>query len=326
MLRLPVVSPCDVPWEEMTPTREGRHCAACQREVRDFSRMTEARARAHLLLFGGERLCGRVAHRPDGTAIFLEEPAESAQITAAGEAEIAPARRTEVAAARRGRAAAVAAMIATAGGCAEVPPQVPAAPARPVAELQVAVPQEAAVIVEEKAPPPPPVDTDQDGIPDDVDACPGEPGTASADPSKNGCRAFVGIVVTGDIRVLETVRFAWGASRVLPESTALLEEVAKVLQEHPEIAKVRVAGHASGDEKNGKRLSEQRAKAVVAALTKSGIDAARLEAVGRGADRPLAAETTADGRARNRRVEFEIVDSSQCAPAAAPASGASTSL
>ena len=38
-----------------------RHCAACQREVRDFSRMTEARARAHLLLFGGDLWYGMAA-------------------------------------------------------------------------------------------------------------------------------------------------------------------------------------------------------------------------------------------------------------------------
>src|SRR5262245_36871631 len=75
MLRLPIVTPCEVPREDMTPTRDGRRCAACEREVVDFSAMTEARATAHVLLFGGSRLCGRVVHGPDGAPLFRPAPA-----------------------------------------------------------------------------------------------------------------------------------------------------------------------------------------------------------------------------------------------------------
>lgn len=285
MLRLPIVTPCEASWEAMAPARDGRRCATCDRDVHDFSRMTEARARAHVVLFGGERLCGRVTYGPDGAPLFRPEPST-------------PAGRAVPAAVRK---AAAAAMIAAASGCAEAPPPPPAPPAPRV--LAIAAPDVASAAI---PPEPPALDTDADGIADAVDACPHEPGVRNDDPSKNGC-TFVGVIV-GSIQVIEKVQFSRGTALVRGENARLLEEVAKVLEQHPEIKKLRVAGHSSGDEQDPKRLSEKRARAVVDALTKNGVDASRLLPSGYGAERPLAPETTAEGRTKNRRVEFEILD------------------
>lgn len=302
MLRLPVVSPCDVPWEGMSPTRAGRRCAACDREVLDFTQMTELRARAILVLFQGRSLCGRVAYDEAGEAVFREEPEGRAE---GGRGS-----------GRRGgrslpRTAALAAALA-ASGCVEVaaPAAVaPApAPAATAAATETAGVAEAGGEVAEA-----PVDSDGDGIPDKDDRCPSRQGMVSGDPQTNGCPTVGVIVTTGDIRIVQHVLFASGSARPLVEAEAVLREVAEVMKQRPEIGKVRIVGHAAGDEKNGKVLSEKRASGVVAALVKLGVDASRLEAVGLGAERPIAAGGAPEDRAKNRRIEFEIVGSEACA-------------
>jgi outer membrane protein OmpA-like peptidoglycan-associated protein len=73
--------------------------------------------------------------------------------------------------------------------------------------------------------------------------------------------------------------------------------------------KVQVEGHADyiGSEAYNQDLSERRAKNVIAALTKAGIESARLEAKGYSKDKPLDPATTATARMKNRRVEFTVI-------------------
>ena len=71
--------------------------------------------------------------------------------------------------------------------------------------------------------------------------------------------------------------------------------------------KLEVAGHtdSTGDKAHNVQLSDGRAAAVVQSLIKTyGIDAARLQAKGYGDTKPVAANETEDGRAKNRRVEL----------------------
>ncbi|HWZ89889.1 MAG TPA: OmpA family protein [Polyangiaceae bacterium] len=155
---------------------------------------------------------------------------------------------------------------------------------------------------------PPPKDTDGDGIFDPEDACPNEKGPADPDPQKNGCPKSVR-VSENEILILEQVQFDTGKAIIKKESDALLDEVADVLKEHPEITKLEVQGHTDdrGRAANNEVLSQARANAVMKAMIKRGIAPERLTAKGYGQNRPLVENTTEEGRQKNRRVQFVIV-------------------
>jgi outer membrane protein OmpA-like peptidoglycan-associated protein len=120
------------------------------------------------------------------------------------------------------------------------------------------------------------------------------------------------------IVISEMVFFQVDKAVILPESFGLLDDVAMVMKNNPDI-NVRVEGHTSKDPisvKRGKagydynmKLSDARAKAVKEYLvTKGGIDAKRLEAVGFGWNQPIAPNNTKAGRDRNKRVDFTVTN------------------
>ncbi len=165
-----------------------------------------------------------------------------------------------------------------------------------------------------------PGDTDGDGFRDDQDACPKEKGPDDPDPTKRGCPKLVR-VTEKEIIILEQVQFDFGKATIKKESDPLLDSVAEVLKEHPEILKVEVQGHT--DDKGAKalnaKLSQDRADAVRKALEKRGIEGGRLVSKGYGPDKPIADNKTDDGRAKNRRVQFIVTDK-KAAPLPAPPS------
>jgi outer membrane protein OmpA-like peptidoglycan-associated protein len=167
-----------------------------------------------------------------------------------------------------------------------------------------------------------PPDTDGDGITDDIDACPNEPGPANADPAKNGCPLVV--VRDKEIVIGEQVQFEVDQSVIKKESDGLLDTIAKVLKEHPEIAKIEVQGHTdnTGKAAHNKLLSKARADAVRRALVKRGVGDRRLVAQGYGQERPIGDNDVEAGRAKNRRVQFVILEKKDPA-AATPAPNAS---
>jgi len=83
-----------------------------------------------------------------------------------------------------------------------------------------------------------------------------------------------------------------------------------VFKDNPQIKKVSIEGHASaeGDPKRNLTLSDERAKAVMKYIVDHGIDAKRLTAKGFGSSKPIADNETEEGREKNRRVEFNIVE------------------
>lgn len=153
-----------------------------------------------------------------------------------------------------------------------------------------------------------PLDTDADGFADTVDACPNEKGEANDDPKKAGCPRSVRVEGM-QIVILQAVNFATGSDVITADSFALLQQVAAVLTEHPEIARVAVDGHTdnAGLAKANVTLSQKRSVAVVTWLVDHGIDARRLEARGFGPRRPIDTNSTPVGKAKNRRVEFQIL-------------------
>ena len=155
----------------------------------------------------------------------------------------------------------------------------------------------------------PVVDTDGDGIFDDKDACPNEKGVADPDPAKNGCPKSVR-VAENEIFILEQVQFDTGKATIKPVSDKLLDEVAGVLKEHPEITKLEVQGHTDnkGSAVMNKSLSQARADSVLKALVKRSIDKGRLTAKGYGQDVPVASNDNDEGRQKNRRVQFKILE------------------
>jgi OmpA-OmpF porin, OOP family len=151
-------------------------------------------------------------------------------------------------------------------------------------------------------------DRDKDGVPNDTDACPDEPGAPDPDPKKNGCpKAFVS---QGQIKILDQVKFKTASAEIEKgkDSEDILQAVLKVMNDHPEIKKVRVEGHTDnrGDANMNKKLSTDRAASVVKWLVAHGVDKARLTSAGFGKDKPIDDNNTEDGRRNNRRVEFHI--------------------
>lgn len=149
-------------------------------------------------------------------------------------------------------------------------------------------------------------DRDGDGVVDRLDNCPDEVGTEE----NHGCAEAQQVAITdGAIEILDKVYFRTNRATIQPRSFGLLDNVAQVLNNHPEIERVRVEGHtdARGDHDYNVRLSQQRAEAVVTYLVEHGVTRSRLAARGFGPDRPIVADATSqEDHARNRRVEFVI--------------------
>jgi OOP family OmpA-OmpF porin len=113
------------------------------------------------------------------------------------------------------------------------------------------------------------------------------------------------------IIINEKIQFLVNSDKILEVSHSLLDEVAKVIKDHPQIKKIEVEGHASAEGSDAKNLnlSNRRAKAVMKYLTKTGgITTGVLSAKGYGETRPIADNETEDGREKNRRVEFTITE------------------
>jgi len=157
-------------------------------------------------------------------------------------------------------------------------------------------------------------DRDGDSVVDAEDACPTRPGAPDPDPKKNGCPGLV-TIKKGQIVILRSVFFANDEAVILKNSFPVLQAVANVLVTQPQITKLAVEGHTDdrGDAAHNTDLSKRRAQSVMQWLTDHGIAAARLTAEGYGPTRPIADNRTLYGRAKNRRVEFHIVEPSSMA-------------
>jgi OmpA-OmpF porin, OOP family len=154
-------------------------------------------------------------------------------------------------------------------------------------------------------------DNDNDGIPDITDACPREPGQPSPDPKQNGCPQFIRrIEGSNEIQILKRIEFATGKADIKKESFPILDEVVKLLKANTNIKKISIEGHTDsrGAYAMNKKLSQDRAESCLKYLVDHGIDAGRLTAEGFGPDKPIEDNKTADGRQKNRRTEFHILE------------------
>jgi len=108
---------------------------------------------------------------------------------------------------------------------------------------------------------------------------------------------------TGSIALY--INFETGKSDIKPESQNIINQIADMLNANKDL-KISVEGHTDnvGSAASNKTLSENRAKSVMNALIAKGIDKSRLSFKGWGQEKPVADNSTDDGRAKNRRVEI----------------------
>jgi outer membrane protein OmpA-like peptidoglycan-associated protein len=163
-------------------------------------------------------------------------------------------------------------------------------------------------------------DTDGDGLPDPQDDCPFDVGPVS----NKGCPVKVlqapvkvepiKVTLTAEEqeiinKVFSNLQFETGKAVIKESSYASLDELAALMKKKPNF-KLQIDGHTDnvGSASLNKTLSEKRANAAKSYLESKGVDLGRITAKGHGMSKPIAPNNTPEGRAKNRRVEFLIVE------------------
>ena len=158
-----------------------------------------------------------------------------------------------------------------------------------------------------------PMDSDGDGVCDGLDKCPNTPVGAKVD--KDGCPIEVTereteLLDTGMIRI-QDINFETGKADLPPEATPTLDAVGQVLSQWPEL-KIEIGGHTDsrGGAAYNQGLSERRANAVREYMLAHfpSLKADQYTAKGYGKSKPVAPNTNALNMAKNRRVEFKVLN------------------
>ncbi|HTK32485.1 MAG TPA: OmpA family protein [Candidatus Saccharimonadaceae bacterium] len=158
-----------------------------------------------------------------------------------------------------------------------------------------------------------PKDSDGDGVCDGLDVCPNTPAGLRVDA--HGCPIEVNeketqLLDTGTIR-LGNVLFDTGKATLRPEAFTVLDTIGMILQQYPTL-RIEIGGHTDnrGTADKNQKLSEARADSVLGYLRGKfpTLNADQFSAKGYGLTRPIAPNTTELGRAKNRRVEFRVLN------------------
>ncbi len=149
-----------------------------------------------------------------------------------------------------------------------------------------------------------PVDTDGDGIPDYLDKCPNVPG-----PESNyGCPELKKEVRSLFKKAMQGIQFETDKDVIKKSSYPTLDKIVEVMKTNPTYM-LSIGGHTDdvGSEEYNQVLSEKRAGSVRRYLIEHGVEESRIASKGYGKTMPIADNTTVEGRALNRRVEFEVI-------------------
>ena len=140
-----------------------------------------------------------------------------------------------------------------------------------------------------------PLDSDGDGVPDYLDKCPNTPKGATVDA--RGCWTYAAVVM-----------YDFDSAEIKSEAFPMLDEAVSILKKNPEI-NVEIDGHTDniGPAAYNMNLSERRAKAIMKYFVDKGVEAQQLTTKGFGLTKPAAGNDTEEGRAKNRRVELTPV-------------------
>ncbi len=122
--------------------------------------------------------------------------------------------------------------------------------------------------------------------------------------AEGGVKLYDKFLSEGKI-VSNGIRFDVGKATIRPESMGIINEIIRLMNDHPEI-RFSVEGHTDSDGESAfnQALSEKRAEAVVMEMVRLGIDRSRLQSKGFGESVPVDSNSSAEGKANNRRVEF----------------------
>jgi len=144
-----------------------------------------------------------------------------------------------------------------------------------------------------------PLDSDADGVVDAIDSCPSS--SPGVPVNQEGCALFNGAI--------EGINFESGSDRLTGESQQILNGVATTLRNYPDL-RVSVEAHTDnqGSAESNLQLSKRRAIAVARYLVEQGVAGPRLQPQAYGESQPRETNSTSVGRARNRRVEFQVVN------------------
>ena len=123
--------------------------------------------------------------------------------------------------------------------------------------------------------------------------------------AQGGSQNMINNILTNGKFITHGITFDIDKATIKPESMGVLNEVAKFVQSNPSI-KMEIDGHTdnTGNAPHNLTLSQQRADAVKVRLVSMGIDGSRFTTKGLGDTKPIADNTTPEGKANNRRVEF----------------------
>ncbi len=143
-------------------------------------------------------------------------------------------------------------------------------------------------------------DTDGGGVDDGTEV---KRGSNPLDPRDD----YPMVLEKGKSIVLSGVNFETGSAVLTPGSDAVLERAFFALTSNPQV-RIEIAGYTDnvGVARSNQRLSLRRAEVVSSWLVRKGIGATRIVTVGLGDRDPVAPNSTADGRAKNRRIEFHV--------------------
>jgi outer membrane protein OmpA-like peptidoglycan-associated protein len=154
----------------------------------------------------------------------------------------------------------------------------------------------------------PPPDSDRDGALDSTDKCPTRSEVWNGYQDDDGCPDDLPVDLTALSGTLRGINFAFMSATITAGSRPALDRAVAVFLEFPSV-RVEISGHtdSTGALAYNHDLSRRRAESVKRYLVEHGIDAARIQTRGAGPDEPIDTNRSAAGRAKNRRIEFDLL-------------------